>query len=80
METKFSSFEAIDLQLELLRTQRQLSLYRLRGQMQESPVEIVQSAWRYAVIPALRNLIIDGALYGIRRIRTKLRKDFPGNS
>ena len=79
MQTKFSSFEAIDLRLEMLRTQRQLSLHRLQGQLQENPAGIVRSAWNYALVPAFRNLIIDGALYGLKKIRTKLRNEFPRN-
>ncbi|MDM9632281.1 hypothetical protein [Robiginitalea aurantiaca] len=77
MKTKFSSFEEIDVQLEILRTQRQLSLYRLKSQLEKGPMEIVRSGIRHAVLPSLKNLVIDWSLDRLRRLRRTLRPELP---
>lgn len=77
METRFSSFEQIDTQLEILRIQRQLSLARLRSQLDEGPGEILRSGWRYAILPYLKNMAIDWSLDRLQRIRRTLRPVLP---
>lgn len=72
METPFSSFEQIDNRLEMLRTQRQLSLYRLKRQLNEAPGEILKSGWRYGVLPSLKIMAIDWSLGKLRNIRQAL--------
>ncbi|MGB5316487.1 MAG: hypothetical protein WBN56_10840 [Robiginitalea sp.] len=69
METRFSSFEQIDTRLEILRTQRQLSLYRLRRQLNDAPGEILRSGWRYGLLPSLKIMAIDWSLGKLRNIR-----------
>ncbi len=73
METKFSSFEQIDNQLEMLRIQRQLSLYQLKGQLAQGPAEILRSTWTNGVKPYLKIAAIDWSLYRLRKIREVLR-------
>lgn len=77
MKRKFSSFEEIDAQLELLRVQRQLSMNRLRLQLRESPVQIASSLWTQAVKPALANAAIGWLLRRLRGMRQKLRPELP---
>jgi len=72
METRFSSFEQIDNRLEMLRTQRQLSLFRLKRQLNEAPREILKSGWRYGVLPSLKIMAIDWSLGKLRNIRHAL--------
>ena len=69
METRFSSFEQIDTRLEMLQTQRQLSLYRLKRQVHDAPGEILTSGWRYGVLPSLKIMAIDWSLGKLRNIR-----------
>ena len=69
METRFSSFEQIDTRLEMLQTQRQLSLYRLKSQVHEAPGEILRSGWRYGLLPSLKIMAIDWSLGKLRNIR-----------
>lgn len=73
MEKRFSSFEQIDAQLEMLRIQRQLSLARLKSQFGEEPGEILRSGWKYAILPSLKNMAIDWALDQLGRLRKTLR-------
>ena len=73
METRFSSFEQINTRLEILRTQRQLSLNSLKRQLAQGPSEILRSGWRYGLLPALKNMAIDWSLGKLRRIRLSLR-------
>ncbi len=77
METRFSSFEQIDNRLEMLRTQRQLSLYRLKRQLNEAPGEILRSGWRYGVLPSLKIMAIDWSLDKLRNIRHALVSFLP---
>lgn len=85
METRFSSFEQINLRLEMLQTQRQLSLYRLKKQLQVAPVEILKTGWRYGVVPSLKSMALAWSLNKLRHIRSALsslrpRKDlWPGD-
>jgi hypothetical protein len=73
MQTKFSSFEQIDTQLEMLRVQRQLSLYRLKSQLGQSPAELLMSGWKYGLMPYLKMTAIDWSLHRLRKIRQALR-------
>jgi hypothetical protein len=77
METRFSSFEQIDNQLEMLRIQRQLSLYRLKSQLGEGPGEILRSGWRLGVVPFLKNMAIDWSLDRLARLRRVLHLGMP---
>jgi len=77
METRFSSFEQIDNRLEMLQTQRQLSLYRLKRQVHDAPGEILMSAWRYGLLPSLKIMAIDWSLGKLRNIRHVLGPFLP---
>ncbi len=76
METKFSSFEEIDTQLQRLRMQRELSMQRLQRQLSHSPGEILKEGVRRAK-PALKNLAIGWLLHQVREVRRKIRPDLP---
>jgi hypothetical protein len=77
METRFSSFEQINTRLEILRTQRQLSLHLLKRQLAEGPREILKSGWRYGLMPALKIMAIDWSLGRLGKIRHTLRLVMP---
>ena len=77
MDRKFSSFEDIDNQLEILRVQRQLSLQRLGRQFSESPVRILKEQWISTVRPALTDMAIGWMLHRLREVRRKWRPELP---
>jgi hypothetical protein len=76
MERKFSSFEEIDTRLQTLRIQRELSLQRLRDDLNHKPGEILREGIR-RVRPALNSLAIDWMLHRLRELRRKLRPELP---
>lgn len=75
MERKFSSFEEIDNQLEILSVQRQLSLERLKFQLREAPGKLVQEGWVHSIRPALTNMAIGWMLHQLGEIRKKIRPE-----
>jgi hypothetical protein len=77
MERKFSSFDEIDHQLEILRIQRQLSLERLRLQLRESPRQILKDSWENSIRPGLQNMAIGWMLHKLREVRRKIRPELP---
>lgn len=77
MERKFSSFEEIDTQLEILRIQRQMSLERLRLRFKGNPVRILKEGWLYSIRPALTDMAIGWALHKVREVRRVLRPENP---
>ena len=76
MERKFTSFEEIDTRLQTLRMQRELSLQRLRDDLNHKPGEFLRQGIRQ-VRPALNNLAIDWMLHRLRELRRKLRPELP---
>jgi hypothetical protein len=77
MERKFSSFEEIDNQLEILSVQRQLSLERLKSQIREAPGKLIQEGWVHSVRPALINMALGWMIHQLREVRRKIRPELP---
>lgn len=64
---RFSSFEEIDTQLEILAVERQISLYRIRAGMGETVSGALRSGLQLAWKPLLRTLLITAGLKLVKR-------------
>lgn len=70
---RFSSFEEIDNQLEILSVERQISLYRIRANMGHTVSSAFQSGLQFAWKPVLRTLLITMVVKWARRRMASLR-------
>ena len=64
---RFSSFEEIDTQLEILAVERQLSLYHIRADMGKTVSSALQSGLQVAWKPLLRALLVSLAVRVVKR-------------
>lgn len=63
----FSSFEEIDTQLEILDVERQISLYRIRANMEGAVAGTLRTGLHLAWKPLLRTLLVSLAVKAIKR-------------
>ena len=64
---RFSSFEEIDIRLEMLAVQRQISLYRIRSGLEKAVGSSLRSGLQFAWKPVLRTLAVSMAVKAIKR-------------
>lgn len=64
---RFSSFEQIDTELEILAVSRKLSMYRLKNQLRDTGSETLRYGLLRSLKPVLRTLLISFALKTIKR-------------
>jgi len=64
---RFSSFEEIDNQLEILAVERQLCLYRIRADLGQTVSSALRSGLQLAWKPLLRTLAVSLAVRVVRR-------------
>lgn len=63
----FSSFQEIDLQLEMLAVERQISLYRIRSNIAKATGGTLRSGLQLALKPLLRTVLISLAVKAVKR-------------
>ena len=64
---RFSSFEEIDIRLEMLAVERKISLYRLRAGLEKAVGSSLRSGLHFAWKPVLRTLAVSLAVKAIKR-------------
>ena len=72
---RFSSFEEINTQLEILTVERQLCLYRMRADMGQTVSGAFQSGLQLAWKPVLRTLLLTMAVKWAKRRVASLREE-----
>lgn len=63
----FSSFEEIDIRLEMLALEREISMHALRADLSLAATETVKRGLGLALKPALKTLAYSWALKTVRR-------------
>ncbi|MFM1878117.1 MAG: hypothetical protein RLZZ241_983 [Bacteroidota bacterium] len=64
---RFTSFEQIDTELEILAVSRQLSVYRLKNQLRTTGSETLRYGLMRSIKPMLRSLLISFAVKAIKK-------------
>lgn len=72
---RFSSFEEINTQLEILAVERQLSLYRMRANMGQTVSSAIHSGLQLAWKPVLRTLLLTMAVKWAKRRVASMREE-----